>query len=157
MAIDLITELENILEALARRTCDYAVCGGIAVNIYGHARTTRDIDVLVLEDDLEQIQACLLDIGYTFKAGPIPFQTGTEQERVLYRVTKVEGPDMLTIDLLLVTPALRAVWDGRTVYNWNGRTLSVVSLEGLATMKKMAGRHQDLADLENLGLNTDEN
>ena len=59
---------------------------------------------------------------------------------------------MLTVDLLLVTPVLEDVWASREVFEWEGRRVTVVSLAGLTKMKRMAGRDQDLADLENLGV-----
>ena len=46
---------------------------------------------------------------------------------------------------------LQVVWADREVFEWEGRPITVVSAGGLATMKRMAGRTQDLLDLEKLG------
>ena len=53
----------------------------------------------------------------------------------------------MSLDLLVVSPDLAEVWAGRLVVPWTGRQITIVSRAGLATMKRMAGRPQDLADL----------
>jgi len=59
----------------------------------------------------------------------------------------------MTLDLLVVGEELQVVWDTRRRASWDGRDLAIVSREGLVTMKRIAGRPQDLVDiaaLENL-------
>jgi hypothetical protein len=152
MALDLIAEFESVLDALSGARIEYAVCGGMAVNIYGHVRATRDIDLLIRPEALDLVKATLATRGYVLEAGPIPFGAGTPVERRLHRVSKVEGASLLTLDLLLVTPVFERVWSRRTRAGWRGRDLWVVSLDGLGIMKRLAGRPQDLADLEQLGV-----
>jgi hypothetical protein len=50
------------------------------------------------------------------------------------------------------------VWEQRELFDWEGLPIWVVSAEGLAKMKRKAGRDQDLLDLKKLGLdgNADE-
>lgn len=146
----LIEELQLLLSALEDQQIDYAICGGIAVNIYGHPRTTRDIDLLIRGADLEKIFEVTKDLGFNLRAGPLPFAPGTENELTLYRATKADPKTFLTIDLLLVTPAIEDVWHTRRGFLWRDQKITVVSLEGLTRMKLLSGRHQDLADLENL-------
>jgi hypothetical protein len=52
--------------------------------------------------------------------------------------------------LLSVFPVFSTVWQTRQRFEWQGRSVIVVSREGLITMKRLAARPQDLADLENL-------
>lgn len=148
--------LTATIAALEDQGLEYALCGGLAVVVHGHVRATKDIDLLIPADQLQATLAALKGIGFGIVAGPMPFDFGTPQERTLYRASKFEGQELLTIDLLLVTPILDDVWTSRQAYTWRGRELSVVSFEGLTKMKIMAGRHQDLADLENLGVEVDD-
>lgn len=61
------------------------------------------------------------------------------------------GPGgLVTVDRILVEPALASVWAGREEYERDGIRRSVVSREGLHAMKRLAGRPQDLADIEAL-------
>ena len=68
------------------------------------------------------------------------------------RVSKVIGKDIPALDLFLVGPDIQSVWDSRLVAEFNGRMISVISREGLRTLKRISGRKQDLRDLEQLGL-----
>jgi hypothetical protein len=61
--------------------------------------------------------------------------------------SKFEGPDFLTLDMILVTAVLEEVWASRECRADGTRALWVVSLEGLRIMKRLAAREQDLADL----------
>lgn len=148
----LIGDLLRVLDALHANGLEYALCGGMAVNVHGHIRSTTDLDFVIAARDCDRVLDVLKGIGYRFVAGPIPFDSGTPRERVLHRASRVENDELLTVDLLLVTPILEDVWRTREQFEWQGRRVTVVSRDGLAKMKRMAGRHQDLADLENLGL-----
>lgn len=150
--MDLLLEFEGLVRGFAASGIEYAVCGGFAVNIHGHVRATRDIDVLVPGEAVDRAIAVARARGFTLDSGAIPFSAGTPQERELRRVSKVEGGELLMLDLVLVTPVLAEVWRSRLKAEWRGNEVSVVSLAGLEAMKRLAGRAQDLADLENLGI-----
>ncbi|MCX5745788.1 MAG: hypothetical protein NT062_25205 [Proteobacteria bacterium] len=153
--MNLIAELEAVLDALARAGVEHAICGGFAVNIHGHVRATRDIDLLIPSAHLAAAKTVLATIGFDITAGPIPFGIGTPHHRILHRVSRLDARTLLTIDLMVVTPIFEPVWATRQRVVWHARDLTVVSLEGLGRMKRLAGRPQDLADLEQLGLGAD--
>lgn len=154
--MNLKEELFLVTDALRDAGIDHALCGGLAVAIHGYPRLTRDIDVLVREEDLDRAREILKVSGYTLSSGMIQFDLGKPTECRVFRVAKVEGEEYLTLDLVLVTPFLEDVLKGREKHLVEGRTLQVVSLEGLAKMKRAAGRPQDRADLSQLGLEQDE-
>ena len=156
MALILMEELKRLLDALAAEAIDYALCGGIAVNIHGHVRSTNDIDLMVQQKDVGRMLNLLQSLNFNFTSGPVPFQAGTARERKLYRATQIQDAEAVTVDVLVITPILEDVWKSRETFAWMDRTVTVVSLEGLAKMKLLAGRHQDLADLENLGITFDD-
>jgi len=154
--IDLDAELLGLVDVLARRGPDYALCGGIAVAMYGPPRLTRDIELSVREEDLDSFLETVAERGFNVKGGRIPFRLGRPDEQIVHRVSKVAGQEVLTLDAILVGPSLEAEWQGRATLEWKGRRVPIVSLEGLTAMKKRAGRRQDLADLENLGVDLDD-
>lgn len=125
--------------------------------VYGYVRATKDIDLLIRQRSLEDVAAALAPIGFTLRAGPIPFASGTPNERKLYRLTKVAGEDHLTVDLLVVTDVLEDVWRDRATMEWGHRTMPIVSRRGLGKMKRLAARPQDLADLHLLGIEVEPN
>ncbi len=154
--MDLVDELRSVTSTLARSGIPYALCGGIAVTVHGAVRSTKDIDMLVREGDLARVLQILEPLGWRFRAAPMTFGHGTIGERRLQRVSKIDGPHVLTLDLILVEPSFTGVWEARRMVELVDGELCVVSLEGLAYMKRLAGRAQDLADLEKLGLSDEE-
>lgn len=149
--MDLYEELVGLIDSLKKEGLEYALCGGIAVAFYGYSRFTKDIDILIRPEDLDQILKTIKDRGYSIEGGLMPFDWGKPSQREIYRISKVEGQELLTLDLLLVNKNLQDVWEQREVFEWKNRRVQVVSPEGLIKMKRMAGRDQDLLDLKKLG------
>lgn len=148
--MDLIAELAAVSRALDGAGVPYAVCGGIAVTIHGHVRATKDIVLLIRPEDRDRALQIVAGLGFDRQALPMTFGTGTPSERHVQRVTKLEAGESLTVDFLLVGPLYEGAWSDRESYAWEGTTLTVVSLDGLVAMKRIAGRTQDLADIERL-------
>lgn len=148
--MNLVDELRTIASRLDDAGIGYAVCGGIAVTLHGFVRATKDIDLLVQPEDVDRILELLRPDGWRFAALPMTFDGKTARERKLQRVSKIEGEHVLTLDLLIVGPLFAEVWDSRVRFDLPDGRLWAVSREGLATMKRLAGRTQDLADLERL-------
>jgi len=139
--MNLIEELLGLAAVLDAGRIEYAVCGGIAVAIHGHPRFTKDLDLLVQRADVEKLRGVARKRGFTLEGMPMLFGAGTKDEREILRLTKVEGPESLTLDLLLAD---------RTRTEWRGRALWVVSRDGLLQMKRISGRAQDIADIQAL-------
>ena len=148
--MDLYEELVGLIDSLRKAGLDYALCGGIAVAFYGYTRFTKDIDILIRPEDLDKILKTIKDRGFSIKGGLIPFDWGNPYQREIYRISKVEGQELLTLDLILVNKIHQDVWDQREAFEWKNRLVQVVSPEGLIKMKRMAGRDQDLLDLNAL-------
>jgi hypothetical protein len=154
--MDLREELSRLVDLLEREGVDYALCGGLAVAFHGYARFTKDIDLLVERGDIERITELVRQLDFTVSTGPMPFGVGTDHPREVHRISKLGDDEVLTLDLVVVTPALEQVWSDRELFEWQDRRIKVVSAEGLATMKRLAGRDQDLLDLKMLGFERDD-
>lgn len=152
MALDLIEELEKLVDALTADSTAYALCGGLAVGVHGLPRATKDIDLLVLPVDVLAILAIARGLGFDVPSRRMVFRAGTPDEHTMQRVSKHDPATnvLLSLDLLLVGPVHQQAWDGRIQVPWRHSTLWIVSREGLATMKRFAGRPQDLADIARL-------
>lgn len=148
--MNLVDELRTITSRLDDAGIPYAVCGGIAVTLHGFVRATKGIDLLVQPEDVDRILELLRTDGWRFAALPMTFDQGTPRERRLQRVSKIDRDQVLTLDLLQVGPPYADVWAGRLCFQVPDGSLWAVSREGLITMKRLAGRTQDLADLERL-------
>lgn len=144
----LIDELNEVISAFNDGGIDYAVCGGLAMAIHGFARATLDIDLLILPESLEKAFNEGEKIGYDIHGLDISFKEGPVEIR---RISKIDSNgEVLSLELLLVTSQVEDVWAGKENHDFLGHTLWVVSREGLIKMKTLAGRPQDLADIERL-------
>ena len=150
MTLNINDELATVATSLNDSRIEYALCGGLAVAVHGYPRATQDIDILIRESDLNRVIALLEKKGYCLSAGIIPFDVGKQSESRIYRISKASGEDILTIDLVLVSPILEDVWESRETFQVEDYEIKVVSLSGLKKMKRLAGRPQDLVDLEKL-------
>jgi hypothetical protein len=114
------------------------------------------MDLLILAESLPQVIDLARLQGYVLSAKPMTFAQGAVEIR---RVSKLdpESGDLMSLDLLLVTPQLQAVWANRQQVSWEGNALSVVSRDGLIELKLLRGSGQDLDDIKRLrGETTDE-
>lgn len=147
--IDLYDELKQLIANLDRQAISYALCGGLAMAVYGVARATVDIDLLVRPADLERIRSMVGELGYTIEAKPMTFSKGAVEIRRFSKLDPALG-DPLSLDLLLVTGALEEIWDQRRELAWEEGPISVVSREGLIHLKSLRSSAQDRADIEQL-------
>ena len=144
----LLDELSELISALDENGVEYAVCGGLALAIHGFVRATVDIDVLIREESLEKTYKIAETKGFDIRGLDSSFK---ERAVEIRRVSKIDdNGEVLSLDLLLVSPQVEDVWATREQIDFLGRKLSVVSREGLIKMKTLAGRPQDLADIERL-------
>lgn len=148
--MDLVTELHAIAAALARAGLRHAICGGVAVTIHGATRSTKDIDILIAPGDVAAALEVVRPIGYKFAALPLVFDEGTARERHVQRVSKIEGNEHLVLDFLLERAAFAGLLANPVEIVLPEGPLWVVPRDVLLAMKRLAGRNQDLADLEKL-------
>jgi hypothetical protein len=144
----LLDELSQLISALNENEIEYAVCGGLALAIYGFARATLDIDILIQPESLEKAYKIGAENGFDIRGLDISFK---ERAVEIRRVSKIDdNGEVLSLDLLLVTPQVQDVWETREKFDFMGKQLWVVSRTGLIKMKTLAARPQDLADIERL-------
>jgi hypothetical protein len=147
--LDLFDELVALIDALESRRIEYAVCGGLAMAIWGLPRATVDIDLLIEPQSLAAVEEVGASLGYRFKANPMSFSDGAI---VIHRVTKIDpdGGDVLMLDLLLVTPSVADAWENRLQVEWDHGQMTVVSREGLVKLKSFRASGTDLDDIRRL-------
>ncbi len=145
----LLEEFVNFTETLNQSKIDYAVCGGWAMAIHGLPRATVDIDLLVLSENLEDVWQIAQNLGYDVEGLPLHFHDGVIEIRRISKIDK-ESKRLFTIDFLLVTDALKDVWENRELIEWEDGKTWTVSREGLIKLKTISEREQDLLDIKKL-------
>lgn len=148
--MNLVDELHAVAAVLTKESIPYAVCGGVAVSAHGAPRTTKDIDIVVMRRDLPRILDAVRALGYAFPALPMVFDEGTSRERHVQRVSKVSGKEHLLLDFLVAEAAFTGALDDRVEVALPEGKLAIVSRATLLRLKRLAGRPQDLADIEKL-------
>lgn len=147
LVIDVYSEFVTVVRALDGAGVEYALCGALALAVHGVPRATKDIDLIARREDEQRVRAVAKQTGFTFEALPMEFSgSGIEVQRF----TKLVAGRPLILDVLWLSPKLQAVWDDRVRVPWEDGTLSVVSRDGLITLKLTAGRAQDLVDIQSL-------
>ncbi len=149
-SMDISVELKSLVQALNDAGVKFAVCGGLSLIIHGFVRATMDIDLLIPNDQIEKALEVAKSVGFWIPSERMPFKPNSPQQMEIWRVSKAQGPDLLPLDLIIVTPVLEAVWESRISVEFHGITCPIVSREGLVAMKQLAGRRQDLVDIERL-------
>lgn len=142
----LLDEFKAITGALNDAGIEYAVCGGWAMAIHGLPRATMDIDLLILARDLDRVLDVAKVNGFDIEGLPLHF------EIEIRRISKIdrESKKLITLDLLLAGDRSEEIWVSREAVKWREGSTWVVSRDGLIKMKTLAGRKQDLADIEKL-------
>src|SRR6266496_2796263 len=98
MPLDIYNELHRLLDALHKNQVSYALCGGLAIAVYGIVRATEDIDLLMEETSLGRVRAVAEGLGFRFEPKPLVLKRGRIK---IYRMMKIQGEDLLMLDLLL--------------------------------------------------------
>lgn len=144
----LLDELSGLISALEENQIEYAVCGGLALTIHGFARATFDIDILIEAESLEPAYRVAAEKGYDIRGLDMSFK---ERAVEIRRVSKIDDDgEVLSLDLLLVTPKVEDVWETKENLVWQNRSLWIVSREGLIKMKRLAARAKDLIDIDRI-------
>jgi len=155
----------DLIAALARAGVDYIVIGGFAVGAHGFPRATNDLDIVPdpSPHNLERLAAALGDLEAVnhgagdFDPAEFPFDPLDPSQLAeggnFLLMTRAGRLDVMQwvpgIPGDVAYPHLRA---GAVTTALGGHKIRVCSREDLVTMKRAAGREQDLIDLRSLGI-----
>ncbi len=142
----LIGAVADLISWLKDQSVPGAVIGGLAANLLGRPRVTKDVDAVVLLGDLH-IDA-FLDAGtrFGFSARISDAAAFAAKNRVLLLV---HDPSKTDVDISLgVLPFEQESVDRASIVTIAGISFPLVSPEDLIIMKALARRPRDIADIE---------
>lgn len=145
--MNLRQEMLQLVRALDAARLPYALCGGLAMAVYGWPRATMDVDLLVEETRLDEVMELARSLGFSHDAGEMSFAEGRVR---LHRLVKVVGEAFFPLDLIAVTPVLRPAWESRIRATTEDGTVTVVSSNGLIQMKSLRDSGTDRDDIRRL-------
>jgi hypothetical protein len=154
---DAPTDPVEVFRVLGDHDVDYLIIGGVAVQAYGHVRTTQDVDIIVAPDprNLERLALALEQLGARLKGvdahllGIDPTDATHLRDGANFGLaTSAGGLDVWTdaADLKGARP-----WDEMreraVTATVAGQSLRFVHRDDLIRMKLAAGREKDLQDI----------
>jgi hypothetical protein len=146
--MDIVEELLALTEALEKGHVDYAVCGGLAMTIHGRPRLTIDIDLVIPKPTMNDAIQAARSVGFDIDSGWVALPTqGLGIDR-LYRLTKVQEHEFLSLDLLEVDSPANPLFADRAIVSLGDRQLSVLTRNSLIDMKSRSHRTKDRLDVE---------
>ena len=150
---------KKILSELEKQSVKYLVIGGIAVNLYGHPRVTKDLDLMISFEKTNM--AKFIEIIKLFKLKPrVPVEIEEladknkrehwKQERNM-KVFSFYNPenDLEVIDIMIqdyidfddAYKKVEKISDGNL-------TVSMISIDDLIKLKEISDRPNDRVDIE---------
>ena len=154
--------VERILKALNAASVRYLVAGGLAVVAHGYMRFTADVDLIVdlQEGNVRRAIEALAALGYRPRA-PVSLEQFAdasvrrrwvaEKGLTVFSLHSTEHP-MTEVDLFVEPPLdFETAYQTRLQVNVaSGVQASFLGYNDLVTLKRRAGRAQDMVDLEQL-------
>jgi hypothetical protein len=144
----LTPDFREFIALLNAHEVRYLVVGGYAVGLHGHPRYTKDIDIWIerTPSNAEHLMHALAEFGFE--------DVGLTNDDFLRPDQVVQlGRPPNRIDLLtsLSGVSFSDCYQSRVVETIEETDVQYISLADLKKNKHALGRHQDLADIENLG------
>jgi hypothetical protein len=152
---------ESVIDALNQTQARYVIVGGFAVNLHGYSRFTGDIDVVI---DLGPRSAPLLvtavlNLGFQPRVPVTAEDFGNAEKRQIWIETKGAKvisfihPDhpVFAVDIFVDPPLeFERLFSTSILVPLTSRSVRIASIQSLIEMKRVAGRNQDLLDIEKL-------
>lgn len=155
-----MTQFDAIFTAMQATGVRYVVVGGVAVNLHGYQRFTKDVDLVIelIPDQARKALEALQAIGYRPNV-PVKLADFADPEireswirdKGMLVLQLFSDKSRITIDILTKCPIdFETLWIHGTTIELPGSALRIASIDHLIRMKREAGRAQDLADIEKL-------
>lgn len=152
---------EALIAALEAAEVRYVIAGGFAVNLHGFLRFTKDLDLVV---DLDPANAALamtvlgdcglrprVPVAASDFADPVKRDDWFENRNML--VFQLRHPDdpACSVDLFIRNPIdFDGLWARSDRAHLGSTPCRFAGIEDLIDMKSLAGRPQDLRDIDEL-------
>ena len=152
--MSLNSDFKELLNLLNESKAKYLIIGGYAVIEHTEPRYTKDLDIWISPDrtNAEKVYNALKRFGAPLSSISVEDFTNPE---IVYHM----GRPPARIDVLMGLKGLNfnECWERRLESNYGNTPTQFISAQDLIVNKQLAGRPQDLADVENLRLSQKQN
>lgn len=141
-------DFKEFIRSLNENSVRYLVVGGYAVALHGHPRYTKDLDIWIdrTPENAKKLVKAIADFGFS--------ELGLQENDFLVKDQIIQlGYPPNRIDLVTDLPGVvfETCYGIKIQIGIDGIPVDFIDIESLKQNKLASGRHQDLADLENLG------
>jgi Nucleotidyl transferase AbiEii toxin, Type IV TA system len=151
----------DLFKALQAHDINYLLVGGLAINLHGVPRMTMDVDLVIAldSDNIAKLEACAKFLGLRpnvpVKLADLADAHKREalfKEKHLIALSLIgDKPETPTVDIVIHHPLdFKKAYQNKIERDISGTPVMLASIEDMITMKKAAGRAQDLADIVHL-------
>jgi hypothetical protein len=146
-------DLRELFRVLAEHSVDYLVIGGVAAQVHGRRRTTKDLDVTPAPDpeNFERLAAALVALDARPVEGGSSAPTPTAEQLHLAPVVPPLATRHGELHIVNEVPGAAAYAAMRTralATDLDGTPVHIVGVDDLIRMKQTAGRPSDIEDIE---------
>ena len=145
--IHLPQDFKEFLRLLNAHNVEYLLIGGYAVGYFGYPRATADMDIWIAMNpaNAEKIVKVLKEFGFN------PPDLSTDLFLKEWQIIRLGVPPVrIEIATTISGVDFDECFAGKVIAELDGEQVNLISLNHLKINKKASGRHQDLADIDNL-------
>jgi hypothetical protein len=145
--IHLPPDFKEFLRLLNAHQVEYLLIGGYAVGYHGYPRATVDMDIWIAmhPDNADRIVAVLKEFGFD------PPELSPDMFLKEWQIIRLGVPPIrIEIATTISGVNFSECYAERVTDVLDDVEVNLISLKHIKANKKASGRHQDLADLENL-------
>lgn len=152
--MNIFEEFRKIVKAIEANNLEYALVGGVALAFHDQPRFTKDIDLLLIPDDIDNLSDVLSKLDFFVSATPWTFKN---TDMTLHRFIKIVGDDHLQLDVLTANSerSQQIIQNALNAESEYG-TVRVASIEDLIWMKRKRNSDQDQVDIKMLEIGKSE-
>jgi len=142
-------DFADLLIELREAQAEFLLVGGWAVVLYGHVRATDDMDIFVRPTaaNSERVFAALEAFGAPLRIHAVaPQHFAQEGDAYRFGMAPLKVEVLTQISGVSFDEALQ----GSKTFDLDGHSIPYIGKAALIANKRSAGRHKDLADVEEL-------
>ncbi len=145
--IRLPQDFKEFLRLLNAHQVEYLLIGGYAVAYFGYPRATADMDIWIAMHPANAQKTVTVLKEFGFDLPDLSVELFLKE----WQIIRLGMPPVrIEISTTISGVNFRECFAERVSGELDGEKVNLISLNHLKTNKRASGRHQDLADLENL-------
>lgn len=150
---------QKVIKGLEDKKIRYLVIGGLAVNLYGYNRMTKDLDIMLSFDseNVNKFKELVEDLGFKPRVPVDIIEIADPNNREFWKdkknmkvfsVFNPENDDEIVDVMIMDYIDFEEAYKNRKILSDKSNAVSVVSFEDLIKLKEISGRDRDLYDIK---------